>query len=75
MRKELLIIGLLIASIVLIGCTQAQPKAECGNGTVETGETCSNCPADVGVCEETLNPPSLPANPAAAPGEVPNVPF
>ena len=26
------------------------PLVSCGNGTINTGETCNNCPQDVGIC-------------------------
>lgn len=35
------------------------PTPVCGNGVPETGETCLNCPSDIGAC-----PPGLPPPPA-----------
>lgn len=35
---------------VTAGPTSPPPPATCGNGTCNSGETCSNCPADCGTC-------------------------
>ncbi|MBU1120577.1 MAG: hypothetical protein ABIE23_05560 [archaeon] len=76
MRKEVLLVGL-IASIFLIGCfqTPTTPKPLCGNGVIESGETCRTCPADVGECAETLNPPEFPAVTEGDEGTPPKIPF
>lgn len=60
MRKEVLLVGL-IASVFLIGCFQQPTVSVCGNGVIESGETCKTCPEDVGPCAETLNPPEFPS--------------
>jgi len=53
---KILQIGFIFSVLLLIGCvfsgcvTQQSQPPNCGNGVFDVGETCVNCPEDVGPC-------------------------
>lgn len=44
------LIGIINDTIIINPIDTIIPLVSCGNGTIDTGENCSNCPADVGIC-------------------------
>jgi len=49
------LIGIINDTIIINPIDTIGPWGSCGNGTIDTGESCSNCPQDIGLCGWTGN--------------------